>query len=123
MRQLCAFHVNLRFHNNEAKFSSSLFAAHCIDAILQIIQDINDERPLEIQDRTITNSGINTESMTFKENSLLTKSMEFQDLGNIYIVFSNCIETLFSIILSVIKSEQYKKLRNISDVYFRLVST
>ena len=115
--------MNLRFHDSESKFSSSLFAVHCIDDILRIGKDVMKVGGAlfeEVPDTSVTHS-IGSDSTTAQTK--LMKLVEFEDLGNVSVVFSNCIQALFSILSNIIELEQYSKLQDISNVYFRLVST
>ena len=93
--KLCALHVNLRFHERESTLSSSLFVVHCIDDISNF--------------------------HLYKEDSLM-KEFESQDLENVPNIFSKVICILFSVIPDILQTDHYEKLKDVSDIYFRLVS-
>ncbi len=93
---MCAFHVNLRFHERESTLFSSLFVVHCIDDISNF--------------------------HLYEEDSLM-KEFESQDLENVPSIFSKVICILFSVIPDILQMEQYEKLKDVSDIYFRLVSS
>lgn len=93
--RLCAFHVDLRFHNKELNFSSFLFVVHCIDDI----------------------SNYNL----FKKD-LLLKEFESQDLDDLPTVFSKIIKMLYSAVVDLLKGETYTRFTHICDIYYRLVS-
>ena len=93
--QLCAFHVNLRFHVKTSTIWSALSIVHCIDDLLDA---------------------------KLCEETLLLKSFHYQSLENVTIVFSDLIEVIYSVVRNILKSDDYGKMSSISSIFFKTVS-